>query len=761
MYGWLVSLVWLPLTRTLPRWLWARRKTHQLIRPIRLPGRRGRRGPLGAQENTDENVFRVLNDLSQRQVVRLAQADTAAEAGRPDGHSRHEEAMVVLEQLLLRALLEDLSDPPTGGLWPKRRRRTARPVILVPLPRDPEQSPPEEAAQTRAKVLRAERFLSAFCEMQQSAHAPGPLVIAIGRPSDALLNRIGPPQEVTLGPAGHLLHEPNSGNPVLVPLSDESFNRPGLPIRLVEPKTFRFSWRMITIAWIAGTVALAVAMAALTVPRSRDSHGCVGGPDPVAASARSDQVATDPTGWYDAAVAAIQQQNERAVALFRSGRTVRSIVVFVSNRPTSPIDTLFDGTIPELRGIALWQRKLNQDANADRSQVPLLVDVRETGLAFHDAEQKARELVEQVRIWTPRTDHSDDYKQVIGVLGYAQSRNETKAALKVLDEANILAIGTTATANEMLGESSYWPVTPLNSREAAIAGAFAATQHIIARHGDSGGCVPAKQALVIEDYDDLYSRSLAEQFMTRFQGKSQRINFTQGSTAPTGLPPDTSNYTDTTNLANRVCEEISEQPDTVVYWSSRAQDFTAFVTSFDTQGTCTHHDVTVLGGNELGGNVSQTGVFNNKQWLRLYYSAHRLPTDDARADSATKNFVNDYNTFVTSTTKSEDPWLEDGHSAVAYDAFHVLSRVADITYGGNPTARPTDMEAFFRAGSITFNGATGYIHYAAGVNQPPVDKTLVLLHQTGKHPVAVIVCGAYQQGQSSSTQDKPCLGAPR
>lgn len=746
-YSWLLSLVWLPLTRALPRWWWARRKTHQLIRPVRLPGRRGRRGWLGAQENIDDNVFRVLDNVSRLQANRLAQG-----AGAP-----YEAAMSALEQLLLRALLEDLSDPPPGRWLPRRRRRTARPLLLVPLPRGPEQRPPAEVGRAVDEVLRAERFLAAFCETQESTRAPGPLVIAIGQPSDALLDRIGPTRNATLLPAGHLLQDPMNDRPVLVRLSDESFGRPGLPIRRVQPKTFRVGWRTAN-AVISGAVALVVLLAGIVVLGLGEPYGCVGGSDPVAVAAPSEPVATDPTGWYDAAMEEIGRQNERAEAFVGRDRTVRTVVAFVSNRPTSPVDTLFDGTIPELRGIALWQRKLNQDATADLSQVPLIVDVRETGTAFERAEEEARKLVEQVRAWTPRPDHSDDHRQVIGVLGYAQSRNETKAALQVLDEADILTIGTTATADEMLGESTYWPVTPLNSREAAIAGDFAASHRIVARQGDSDGCVPAGQALVIENYGDLYSRSIAGQFVSRFQGQTREINFTQDDTDATNPPPGTPTYTSATDLADLVCDEISKRPDTVVYWSSRAQDFTAFVASFDTQGTCTDYGVTVLGGNELT-NVAQTGVFNNKQWLRLYYSAHRLPADDARASSVTRNFISDYNAFVTSTTEGEDPWINDGHSAVAYDAFHVLSRVAAIAYGGNPPERP-NMEGIFKAADVTFNGATGFIRYATGVNQPPVDKTLTLLYQTGRDQEAVVVCGAYQSGQSSASQDKPCPDAP-
>ncbi|AEH08855.1 MULTISPECIES: ABC transporter substrate-binding protein [Protofrankia] len=477
------------------------------------------------------------------------------------------------------------------------------------------------------------------------------------------------------------------------------------------------------------------------------------------APAPSNPVTTDPIGWYNAALGAIQQENERAIEFFRSGRTVRTVVAFLSNPPTSTADTIFDGVIPELRGIALWQRKLNQDANADLHQIPLLVDVRGTGPAFRDAEQKAQELVEKIQSWTPYPDNNEDYKQVIGVLGYAQSRDETKKALKILDKAGILTISTSATADEMLGESTYWPAAPLNSRQAAIAANFATSERTIAQSSDSSRCVKAERALIIEDHEDLYSKSLATQFEINFKGQKRKINFTQKNPSPGDPPPGTLTYTDATELADRICQEISAQPTTIVYWTSRAQDFIAFATSFDTQGTCTTRSVTVLGGDDLASGV-QAGVFNKNRWLRLYYSAHRLPAADARISCATKSFIEKYNTFVKDTTKGEDPWINNGTSAVAYDAFHALSRVADITYGSNERADVKTMKYSLPTGGINFNGATGYINYAAGVNQPPVDKTLILVYQTGKNQVTVAACGAYRQDTNSTVQANPCRDAP-
>jgi ABC-type branched-subunit amino acid transport system substrate-binding protein len=201
--------------------------------------------------------------------------------------------------------------------------------------------------------------------------------------------------------------------------------------------------------------------------------------------------------------------------------------------------------------------------------------------------------------------------------------------------------------------------------------------------------------------------------------------------------------------------ELADEPDSVVYWSARAKDFTALINSMDTAGTCTARDVTVLGGNELT-NVAQTGAFANKDWLRLYYSAHRLPADDPDASDRTRQFVAQYDDYVKATTEGTDPWRQDGHSAVSYDAFHVLSQAVRQAGLRDPDIDRESVLLVLGNG-IAFNGATGYVSYD-GANAPPHDKTLVLLRQSGNHPEAVLACGAYRQDQSSEAQGPPCAG---
>ncbi|WP_210430136.1 ABC transporter substrate-binding protein [Streptomyces physcomitrii] len=732
-YAWLVQVVWQPLTHVLPRWCWARRTTRQLIRPARLSPFRRRRWlgvELGA-ERGKENLFRVMDEVAQRQIPRLAL---------DPGHPQREEALQGLEDLLVRALLEDLRVPPARRFLPRRRRRTARPVILAELPGQ------EEAARP------VERFLAAFHRARAATQPPGPLVIAVGRPSERLLHQLGEPAEVNLAQAGLQLNQ-REGAPVLVTLREEPFTRFGLPIRQIEPRMFRTSWRAMTSA-VAAVAALAVLGGGISLRLAfgtPEEHPCVGGDRTLAdASAAQGPPRLRAEEWYESVLGVIADENRRAEDFAKNrGRTVRTVVAFGSDPPSSATLTLFDGTIPELRGIAMWQRKLNDDADSDDSRVPLRVEVIPTGAGFAHAEREAEKLVEEID-----SGQRKGARQVIGVLGYAQSKTETRAALTVLGEKGIPAIGTTATADEMLDSEtyqSYWPFTPANSTEAGIEARFAGQQDIVARHRGAG-CTPAEQAIVVQNSGDLYSSSLAEKFVKDFPGREKVVNFAQDGRFP-GAPAGTPKVSSAHDLAETVCKALKEQPESMVFWSARARDFTAFVNALHTQGTCIQHDITVLGGNELT-NVALTGAFDDKHWLRLYYSAHRLPENDAKASEKTRQFVEDYDRFVSGTTKGSDPWRQDGHSAVAYDAFHVLSRAADVTYR-DKNADPRSMLTAL-SGGISFDGATGYVSYGQGSNAPPPDKTLVLLRQTAEGPVTVAACGAYQQGQETARQGPPC-----
>jgi len=739
MAGLLTKLSWLSFVQRGPRRVWAA-----------WISRRVMRGWLGSEQPaaSGQNLFKVMDDVGAERAPHL----------RNPNHPEHGGALRELDSFVLRALLEDLSRPPVGRFRPGRRRRTARPVIIVEIP-------PPGAPGARA----AERFLRALHQCQHgprsTARPPGPLVVAVGTPSDALLKDLGAsttPASMEMAvrlveysfpeAAGHLTD--NGGPPVLVSLKESEFAGDGTYVGRLKPKTFTFH-RYVPTSVVAGAAVLAVLAAGLIVPRVIGTPtDCLGGTDSVADSDPGGKIPVDAVAWYGAAMAAIRAENSQVEEYVKAGREVRTVVVFIAQIPSTEIQTRFDGTIPELRGIAMWQRTLNEAAASNSTLVPLHVDVRETGEGFRNAEAMAEALVREVRAERNRPER----KRIVGVLAYAQSRDVTQAALQVLGRARIPTIGTTATADEMAeGDASfsYWPFTPANSREARIEADFADRKNIVALPDSEDECAPAAHAIVVESSPDLYSRSLTARFRADFPGGETVFNFNQDGVFDPPAPDAKANLSSADVLARMICDTLAERPRSVVYWSARAKDFTAFVNSMDLEGTCLGQDITVLGGNELT-NVAQTGVFRNKNWLRLYYSAHRMPDDASGGASVkTRQFVREYKDFVADTTEGTDPWRQDGHSAVSYDAFHVLSQAVSEAYQSDPDITRNSVLIELRNG-VRFDGATGSVSYAEGSNAPPVDKTLVLLRQLADGPRAVVACGAYGEGESSAKQGPPC-----
>uniref|UniRef100_J2K5P1 Uncharacterized protein n=1 Tax=Streptomyces auratus AGR0001 TaxID=1160718 RepID=J2K5P1_9ACTN len=720
--GFFVGLVWHSLTRTLPRWAWAHRQNRRLIRSKRS-------GWLGRHLNATAGgapVFELLDQVGARQSPRL---------NLEPGHPRHKEGLAALELLLLRALLEDLHKPAVGRFLPKRRRRVSRPVFLVEIP--PEGAPGADAA---------ERFLRSFHTLQSGLDGPGPLVIAVGRPSAALQTDLGV-ERTNLRRASTLLHSSNP-RPVMVPLEDEPFGRLGLQIPPVQPRKFRMGWRAVTVLELAVlAAALAAGTAAPTLWKPTKDRSCVGGDRPVAGAGQSKLPEFKPKEWYAQALERIKQQNRKAEE-YAKDRAVRTVVLFESSPPTDAQDTIFDGSIPELRGIAMWQEWLNKDAASNLSRVPLRVDVRQATTGFTNASALARALIKEVR----QEEQGADDKKIVGVLGYGQSTTETRDAVRLLGNADIRmpTVGTTATADEMQGET-YWPFTPVNSREAKIAADFVAHSNIVESTAQttskSATCVPAEQAVIVQNPGDLYSRSLADRFRRSFKGDETVINFTQGP-QHIETPADTQKATSPDRLAGQVCQALKGNPRTVVYWTSRARDFTAFVNAMDVNGTCNENGLTVLGGNELT-NVALTGEYDDNSWLRLYYSAHRLPEGDHRASVQTKQFIGHYNAEYP-----KDPWRHDGHSAVSYDAFHTLSMAVDSAHSGASVDRDAVLTAL--RNGVHFDGATGGVKFSEDSNEPPLKKALVILRQLADGPRAVVACGAYNPSALKEEQGPPC-----
>ncbi|MEU8578567.1 hypothetical protein [Streptomyces asoensis] len=145
-----------------------------------------------------------------------------------------EEVLQEVESLLLRALWEDLR-------MPRQQRRVARPVLLVELP--PLRT--EGARATERFFIALHRAASETAEQRGPSLIGGPLVIAVGQPSDSLLHLLHNPPESNLQQAARALRH-NDGAPVLLTLPRMALDRPSLQVSRAKPVRFRLSWRVMS-----------------------------------------------------------------------------------------------------------------------------------------------------------------------------------------------------------------------------------------------------------------------------------------------------------------------------------------------------------------------------------------------------------------------------------------------------------------------------------------------------------------------------------
>ncbi|RII14009.1 Receptor family ligand binding region [Streptomyces sp. YIM 130001] len=718
--GVLRTLLAEPVLRTLPRWCWSRWWSRRLLRSRHAWYARWR--PTGHSGS----VFDKAVELLRREAERLRGADAA-------------EALRSLEELMFRALLADLHRARPGRFLPWRRRRRTRRVILLGLP-------PGDAPE----AVAVRRLLAVY---RSSLGAPGSaslLLAGAGRAADYAqpdwklcrnlaegAKRLEPVPVGSTAPA-----------PLLVRMPDQQsfFATDGIYQTPVQP-TWPLNWASARTEAAMEVVALTAAMSLIgpwlwpqifpSEPGCLDGSAVAGQSRPAVMGESAGADGGSPRKQYAAVVQAIGKLNRQALrAESEFGKPVRKVVYFGSGIDNDPDEIVMNGTIPELRGIWLAQRRLNALAAEESGyRVRLYVDVRDAGRKFRNVVQEAGKVAEEAQ----RAEDLQNSRTVVGVIGFRESRAVTKKAAQVLTEHRIPIIGTTATAVAMQQAGDYYrPMSPDNDRETEIAARFADQGRIVSTGG--GNCDTATQAVVVKDPGDLYTNELAEKFVRNFgPGRARTVSF----------PGRHGAQVSARDTALRVCDALRLEPRTVVYWASRVPQFTAFVNEYGPASGCAGRPLTVIGGNELT-NAALGGQFP-QSWLRLYHTVHVLPDGHPDENYQAKELVADYIREYT----SRDPWVDDGHVALAYDALTVLSYAADGAYSSTREADAQAVKSKLDNG-VHFEGASGAIDIPAhNGSRPPRDKALVILHHTDEKQKLVLYCGRFTQKDGTVTHWGP------
>ncbi|WP_055548725.1 hypothetical protein [Streptomyces sp. NBRC 110028] len=456
-----------------------------------------------------------------------------------------------------------------------------------------------------------------------------------------------------------------------------------------------------------------------------------------------------PRAVYGDAVAAITRENGRADKAARSGDTVRTVGYL--GVPVTADDwgeAMYSGAIPEVRGIALAQEEINEQADQQKSgKVWLKVRLMDAGEGFSRAPGAATALAKEVKA----AERAGQGEQFLGVVGLGQSRPGTLRARDILAGAGLPMIGTAATAEEMQRSPMYRQVAPDNRREARVAADFARHANIV--QTAPGTCAPAKKAVVIGDPTDIYSANLGDRFAEEFHDV-HRIWYPvqRPSAAPT---PERKGQGDewvshTSQMADSICRRLKEEPRTVVYWAARAHEFENFLDDFDGRTGCNGQS-TVLGGNDLDNAVVEQQHPSEKHpRLRLYYAAQGLAKDSSpnvKGDDFRRRYAAAY---------GSDLWSNDARVPLASDALGVLSEGINAAYqsaGTAPFGRGGVQSALEQGvgGAEGLRGASGSLIFGKG-DKTPVNKRLLILHDTrGTSPEIALECGIRDSGDEAKT----------
>ncbi|WP_327660059.1 MULTISPECIES: hypothetical protein [unclassified Streptomyces] len=666
-----------------------------------------------------------------------------------------DEARLDLEEMLLHALLADLhAARPGRGPW-ARRRRTRR-VVLLDLPPVPDV--PGEGAESgdwnaylSSYPVMAARFLRACVKASPQLARAGVVVVAAGRRAEddpfmlGWWDRRGSLRE------GADRFRPTAlatlGQPLSVRLEPMRWNSPDLHVVPIEspkarPNIGPGTEAAVLISCVTLVLSVTVGQGvaridggepecfqgqSVSTPRNASTSGGLAGDDE-----------KSPAEQYAAVRASIDSLNSQALKAERRNRPVRRVVYFGATVPKDREEAIDNGAIPELRGLWLAQQRLNAAAVDDQDRVRIYLDVRDTGTNFTHAPAVASWAVRQAE----RYKEAKDHRTIVGVVGFSESRRSTRRAAEILNDGQVPVIATTATADAMQkGLTYYRPMSPSNSRESAVAAQFAHTARIIRTEGRH--CAEADHAVVIKDPGDLFSDELGTMFAKRFGSGAETLSLSEQDGATT---PD--------DIARTVCARIKQNPRTVVYWAARVRNFSAFLGRYGPDSGCAGLPLTVVGSNDLT-STALRGKYRPymQKWLNLYHTVHVLPEThpDNSDESATV-----FSLYVQAFT-ARDPWLNDGHVALAHDALKTLSLATDRAYSSTsgqdrPGTANTELVKSKLDEKVTFQGASGVISFPERYGpKPPLNKALVLLHPTAGGLTVALRCGAFELNAPART----------
>ncbi|MEU8710389.1 ABC transporter substrate-binding protein [Streptomyces sp. NPDC048565] len=660
----------------------------------------------------------------------------------------------MVDQALLRALLSDLDDAFRNRvLSPWRRRRVTRFVLLVEGAEPVDHQAPD-ALPGGPDGAPLQRFLTEYLVAAEELRSRSTLVVGCAQPEFAAELEAAPQAdfEAAEGALRSGMRAQRGPVALTVPVRPEAevaeWTARGQ--RKITPRFFRWG----PVPGLALRCVMVTAVGATLIGgwhftgfspfsacpsgqfESRDRSTCLG----VSDGTREFKGMPENFKYLFEKVATTNKEAGKSKG--KNAAEVRTIVYFGPMTANAAGDSGLGGSLPELSGVAYSQHKHNEDVKRNGKGVQLKVLLANTGPLFEEAKAAAKEVVKMA-----------DEKNIVGVIGFGQSRSETYDAMKIIGEKGIPMVGTSATADSMLdptkGSKLYYQLAPTNSRQAGILKAFLENEPLFPQ-GESEKTETADKALVVSDKDDEYSKNLADDFTKEFgKGKVISENYTPSK--------DDSPAT----LASNVCQEIKGKNIPIV-WTARANELDSFYTQY--QKTGCDGKLTVLGGDDVT-NLSPEST--QRKGLSLYHVT--LTRAGSNGTNRAKEFVKGYDEFFNDWEDAgKNP--QGSHSALGFDAVDLLSeavnRARSKSYGDfRMDAVSVSLSSNFTTG---YQAVTGFIAFEEEWRVPKNKAIYIVRYPNSslsgsnakgaKDPSVVLKCGNFgseEHGMKWGPEENP------
>jgi ABC-type branched-subunit amino acid transport system substrate-binding protein len=285
-------------------------------------------------------------------------------------------------------------------------------------------------------------------------------------------------------------------------------------------------------------------------------------------------------------------------------RDYRNVVFFAPlTRPTEVVERDAPANaLWQLRGAVDAQKRLNDEATADRNMFPIKLLLANSGDLFQDGPDVAAVIAKR-----PRTGPGS----VAAVIGISQSRPEARAAFETL--RGIPVIGSSIYGNNMtVGENNFFMVAPSDDLFAEKMVAWATARKY------------KKVAIVYDDKDTYFSNDLRDSLKAHLPAGEVADEIVLGErSSPSDAPQP---------ITKKLCDDTMNGILPVL--TGRADQLWKLFNDGDNEPTCHDNTITMLAGPGVIVDVA-SGEVNQHSWLNLAYTS--LAQTAAESDEATGN----------------------------------------------------------------------------------------------------------------------------